>query len=49
MDPDQDGTPNFARHGGRINVLLADGSVQFMDPAELDPVRPRAYCQYWIP
>jgi len=49
LDPNQDGTPNFARHRGRINVLLADGSVQLMDPAELDPLRPEAYGRYWAP
>jgi prepilin-type N-terminal cleavage/methylation domain-containing protein/prepilin-type processing-associated H-X9-DG protein len=49
LDPNQDGTPNFARHRGRINVLLTDGSVQFMDPVELDPLSPQAYAQYWAP
>jgi prepilin-type N-terminal cleavage/methylation domain-containing protein/prepilin-type processing-associated H-X9-DG protein len=49
LDPNRDGIPNFARHRGRINVLLADGSVQFMDPDELDPLSPKAYDQYWAP
>jgi prepilin-type N-terminal cleavage/methylation domain-containing protein/prepilin-type processing-associated H-X9-DG protein len=49
LDPNRDGIPNFARHRGRINVLLTDGSVQFMDPAELDPLSPKAYDQYWAP
>jgi prepilin-type N-terminal cleavage/methylation domain-containing protein/prepilin-type processing-associated H-X9-DG protein len=49
LDPNRDGTPNFARHRGRINVLLADGSVQFMEPAELDPLSPEVYGRYWAP
>jgi len=49
LDPNHDGTPNFARHRGRINVLLTDGSVQFMDPAELNPVNLDAYLRYWAP
>jgi prepilin-type N-terminal cleavage/methylation domain-containing protein/prepilin-type processing-associated H-X9-DG protein len=49
LDPNRDGKPNFARHGGRINVLFTDGSVQFMDPAELDPANLDACLRYWAP
>jgi len=49
LDPNHDGIPNFARHRGRINVLLTDGSVQFMDPADLNPVNLDAYLRYWAP
>jgi prepilin-type N-terminal cleavage/methylation domain-containing protein len=49
MDPNRDGIPFFARHWGKINVLMTDGSVQLMDPADLDPVRPQAYLRYWAP
>ena len=49
LDPNQDGTPNFARHWGRINVLMIDGSVQLMEPADLNPAAPEAYLRYWAP
>ena len=49
LDPNQDGRPNFARHWGRINVLMIDGSVQLMEPAELNPAAPEAYLRYWAP
>ena len=49
LDPNQDGTPNFARHWGRINVLMIDGSIQLMEPADLDPAVPGAFLRYWAP
>ena len=49
LDPNQDGRPNFARHWGRINVLMIDGSIQLMEPAELNPAVPEAYLRYWAP
>jgi prepilin-type processing-associated H-X9-DG protein len=49
LDPDGDGVPVFARHWGRVNVLMTDGSVQLMDPLELDPARPKVYSRYWKP
>ncbi|MBM4016824.1 MAG: type II secretion system protein [Planctomycetes bacterium] len=48
MDPNQDGVPIFARHGGMVNVLMTDGSVVLMDPAEIDPSRVDA-ARYWTP
>jgi len=49
VDPNRDGVPMFARHGGRINVLLTDGSVSPMRPADVNPAYPAAYRQYWLP
>ena len=37
FDTDNDGVLDFARHGGRLNVLLVGGSVQLKRPEEIDP------------
>jgi prepilin-type N-terminal cleavage/methylation domain-containing protein len=49
MDPNGDGVPRFARHWGEVNVLLTDGAVVGMDPAEINPMRPDAQKRYWDP
>jgi prepilin-type processing-associated H-X9-DG protein len=49
MDPDQTGVPLFARHGGRMNVLYADGSVVAEDPADVNPVVPAHETALWDP
>jgi prepilin-type N-terminal cleavage/methylation domain-containing protein/prepilin-type processing-associated H-X9-DG protein len=48
-DSDGDGMPDFARHTGRVNVLLGDGSVTPMDPGEIDPADPAAAERFWLP
>ncbi|KKL68284.1 hypothetical protein LCGC14_2126520 [marine sediment metagenome] len=48
-DPDGDGVPVFARHGGRINVLFVDHSVRPMRPGEIDPADPFVAGNYWVP
>jgi prepilin-type N-terminal cleavage/methylation domain-containing protein/prepilin-type processing-associated H-X9-DG protein len=42
-----DGKPVFARHGGMVNVLFADGSVDLVDPAVLDPRNGTPVAKYW--
>ena len=49
VDPDGDGVPIFARHGGRLNVLFSDGAVQTLYPAEIDPISPENEILYWRP
>ena len=49
MDPDQTGVPLFARHGGRMNVLYADGSVAAEDPKDVNPVVPSVEAALWDP
>jgi len=49
VDPNRDGVPMFARHGGCINVLRTDGSVRLMSPADINPAYPAAYRRYWLP
>jgi len=49
VDPNGDGVPMFARHGGYINVLRTDGSVRLMRPADVNPAYPAAYRRYWLP
>jgi prepilin-type processing-associated H-X9-DG protein len=48
-DADADGVPDFARHTGRLNVLLGDGSVVTMEPQELDPADPAVARRLWLP
>ena len=49
MDPGQTGVPIFARHGGRMNVLYADGSVVAEDPKDVNPVVPSVEAALWDP
>jgi prepilin-type N-terminal cleavage/methylation domain-containing protein/prepilin-type processing-associated H-X9-DG protein len=49
MDPDQTGVPIFARHGGRMNVLYADGSVAAEDPKDVNPADPARERALWDP
>jgi len=49
MDPDQTGVPLFARHGGRMNVLYADGSVVAEDPKDINPAVPAHEMALWDP
>jgi len=49
VDPNRDGVPTFARHGGYINVLRIDGSVQMVRPTDINPAYPAAYRDYWLP
>ena len=49
VDPNQDGVPIFARHTHMINVLFSDGSVQLMDPADINPALPSIETRYWLP
>ncbi|MFO8011913.1 MAG: type II secretion system protein [Phycisphaerae bacterium] len=49
VDPNGDGVPMFARHSGCMNVLLTDGSVRLMRPAEINPAYPSVYRRYWLP
>ncbi|MCE5327787.1 MAG: type II secretion system GspH family protein [Planctomycetaceae bacterium] len=42
-------TPEFARHQGKLNVLLRRGNVRFMFPDEIDPRTPTNQQQYWNP
>lgn len=49
MDPTGSGTPIFARHGGRINVLYGDGSVAQEDPSSIDPAVPSHETALWDP
>lgn len=48
-DADGDGLPDFARHQGRVNVLMTDSSVNPYLPVDLDPVRPSIAREYWSP
>jgi prepilin-type N-terminal cleavage/methylation domain-containing protein/prepilin-type processing-associated H-X9-DG protein len=49
MDPRNQGTPIFARHWGRANVLYTDGSVCLEDPKDLDPAIPSIERRLWDP
>jgi prepilin-type processing-associated H-X9-DG protein len=49
MDPEQTGTPLFARHGGRMNVLYGDGSVAAEDPQDINPAVPENERTLWDP
>ncbi|MCX5685103.1 MAG: hypothetical protein NT049_15675 [Planctomycetota bacterium] len=49
MDPKQTGTPIFARHGGRMNVLYADGAVVAEDPKDVNPAVPSIETALWDP
>jgi len=37
-DKDEDGRPDFVRHGGRLNVLLGLGAVQTRSREDIDPI-----------
>jgi type II secretory pathway pseudopilin PulG len=41
--------PTFARHFGKINTLLADGSVQLISPEAINPNDPENVREYWNP
>jgi prepilin-type N-terminal cleavage/methylation domain-containing protein/prepilin-type processing-associated H-X9-DG protein len=49
FDPDADEAPDFARHFGRANVLLLDGSVRTFAPYEIDPISPSTARTWWEP
>ena len=49
MDPDTTGTPIFARHGGRMNVLYSDGSVVAEDPLDINPATLATEKALWDP
>ncbi|MCX5682217.1 MAG: type II secretion system protein [Planctomycetota bacterium] len=42
-----EGMPVFARHDHRINVLFTDGSVELMDPSDIDPRNGSLAAPYW--
>jgi prepilin-type N-terminal cleavage/methylation domain-containing protein/prepilin-type processing-associated H-X9-DG protein len=45
----EEGIPVFARHGGMVNVLFSDGSVELMDPWTIDPAGPVSVNHWWDP
>ncbi len=45
----QDGVYTFARHKGRCNVAMVDGSVVLMYPKDIDPTVPALLTKYWKP
>ncbi len=45
----QDGVYEFARHRGRCNVAMVDGSVVPMYPKDIDPKVPELLDKYWKP
>jgi prepilin-type N-terminal cleavage/methylation domain-containing protein/prepilin-type processing-associated H-X9-DG protein len=49
MDPEQTGSPLFARHGGRMNVLYSDGSVAAENPQDVNPAVPANERALWDP
>jgi len=49
FDTDNDGVLDFARHRGRLNVLLIDGSVQLKRPEEIDPADVNIENTLWLP
>jgi prepilin-type N-terminal cleavage/methylation domain-containing protein/prepilin-type processing-associated H-X9-DG protein len=44
-----DGIYKFARHKGRCNVAMVDGSVVPMYPKDIDPTVPELLKKYWKP
>lgn len=44
-----DGLYKFARHRGRCNVAMVDGSVAPMYPKDIDPRDPQLMQKYWKP
>lgn len=44
-----DGLHTFARHRGRCNVAMVDGSVVQMYPKDIDPKIPAQLAKYWKP
>ncbi|MCE5325701.1 MAG: prepilin-type N-terminal cleavage/methylation domain-containing protein [Planctomycetaceae bacterium] len=48
-DADGDGQVDFARHRGRVNALLVDGSVRSMAPADIDPQYEDLRNRFWMP
>ena len=44
-----DGVYTFARHRGRCNVAMVDGSVVPMYPKDIDPKVPNLLKEYWKP
>jgi prepilin-type processing-associated H-X9-DG protein len=45
----QDGLYTFARHKGRCNVAMVDGSIVPMYPKDIDPKVPALLDKYWKP
>ena len=48
-DTDGDGELDFARHLGRINVLLVNGSVKLKTVDQINPASPTAARTHWDP
>lgn len=46
-DEDEDGRPDFVRHGQRLNVLFMDGTVRTMWPEQVDPIDVHVERKYW--
>jgi len=44
-----DGIYKFARHKGRCNIAMVDGSVVPMYPKDIDPTVPELLKKYWKP
>ena len=49
FDTDDDGTLDFARHEGWLNVLFVGGEVRLMHPDEVDPSNVTIEKGYWLP
>jgi len=47
--PDRDGVPVFARHFGMANILFSDGSVQPVQPDDINPLAPTTAMKWWMP
>ncbi|MBT3198382.1 MAG: prepilin-type N-terminal cleavage/methylation domain-containing protein [Phycisphaerales bacterium] len=48
-NPENSSIPVFARHSGYMNVLFVDGSVQMMDPEDINPDNLDTERAYWRP
>lgn len=49
FDADEDGVPDFARHGGRMNVLFRGGEVRLMKLDDINPADVKHETGYWLP
>jgi len=49
FDTNEDGTLDFARHNGRLNVLFLGGEVRSMLPEEVNPSNVEIETGYWLP
>jgi len=48
-NPENTSVPVFARHNGYMNVLFVDGSVNMMDPDDINPDNIDVERAYWLP